>query len=1184
MLPAINTRETQIDHNLPFKIDGSFKNCVETAKKIVNLAGKSPSIPSDDNTTAQTEKGQEEKQAERNLTQDETEKLAKEFFNNYFAKKPEKDLMPYTMAEDGSHGYVTIGDILKEHSDKTITSAALVILHHNLENSTDQALLADYALLLYRSKNWKEFNRILLKLEALGNITDILILRMLAAHTIDPKDEEKYKSLRTLKNDTAKNLSIDPIKTMNRLNLDPLELLKDGNLKKFLEQVETQWLQAERQITEFLNIYRVKRESPLLKRGFDELFIVLSKYNLLPQAKELLEQIYFLDLDKETRESVNRLMPTILLYIHLTENHEGPLVSLNKNMEVIFNVDPDKDNKTLELADNLITNSQTKESTYFGLLKTVLGLLRGTNQVKTSIYNIDPYKKDSTSLLLSFYIQILTGTLKQVPPKPILENYTLFINATERNSLEYCFKHHYLYARALAILSLKGNEKPLLTEALDHLNTIISEKNNLEEYVDEAYYKIRGRIHFQLRDYPNALVDFLTVYRIKPTDPKRVLDVVTVLTKQGNHKGSFSLIQTLFENLPEDQTGSKSLASLIRIGFTNILSFTGKVDNDSLWEFHSLLNELKRVLQKCCKGDSTFCQQYYSLAQIALAQKYPLEAEVILREILLIDPNFKPALDDIKKLETQLKPAPIEPTNLEEERPNVEPPQRQKKNKPTTEKQSSLTPPFTLNPDEIRRKALEEQAKIEQEREKARNAEIRRKALEEQARIEEEREKARYAQLQREHQKKLKEEKRIATGRARHLSVQTQPTNFATPVASQLIPPLVPPKPAPQPVQPPTAPGDLLPELPVNRKYSVDYLINEYIPKMTRCTYAEITDEEKARAIPKPPTLPQPPKLSDDRRSEELTPYRKDKLEEPPIAVKRKKKKNEPEIVVRDNPDINRVESSRRHIRDLEDLFKIQERAYPQSVPLNAYAVDRALRYYLMRFGECIHSTSEKSKLSVEVAKEISSQIMDIEIAHHLRDDLRNWFQFISPTKLNLMCQTLVKYQLHDSLKAWVENKDKADIPFKSNPKLIYSLSGLVPFEDKEKWKQLPKAEQRERYIGLLMHELDLLSLIAKSEKMSKAQFHTEGKTYQSAAKMSISIIAKCLTNIGMDLKAFKGLIHLSNLIGHEIGEDEQIRYYEFEEIKDASILYNLSLNADKLKGTILEKLNSKGQAKAQIP
>ena len=88
----------------------------------------------------------------------------------------------------------------------------------------------------------------------------------------------------------------------------------------------------------------------------------------------------------------------------------------------------------------------------------------------------------------------------------------------------------------------------------------------------------------------------------------------------------------------------------------------------------------------------------------------------------------------------------------------------------------------------------------------------------------------------------------------------------------------------------------------------------------------------------------------------------------------------------------------------------------------------------------------------------------------------------------------------------------------------------------------------RKEYMRILFEEIDSLALVAKSDKMDRTKFCMQGKTHQSAIKMSISIIAKCLTGLSLDVSVFKQLKYLSNLIGHEIGETEQIRYYDFDD------------------------------------
>ena len=137
---------------------------------------------------------------------------------------------------------------------------------------------------------------------------------------------------------------------------------------------------------------------------------------------------------------------------------------------------------------------------------------------------------------------------------------------------------------------------------------------------------------------------------------------------------------------------------------------------------------------------------------------------------------------------------------------------------------------------------------------------------------------------------------------------------------------------------------------------------------MPRCTFEEMTEDEK----PQPPTenknsAPTPTTANPFQlpKPEEMKEYRKPKIVE--AAPSKRKEKMEKELektAPLDNPDVNRVESARRAVREFEDLFKKIQIDYPQSLPLNIYIVKRALMYYLMRFGESLHSTSEKWRLS----------------------------------------------------------------------------------------------------------------------------------------------------------------------------------------------------------------------------
>lgn len=1137
MLPPINANEVKqpLTSTHTCKIDSGLKNCLETSKKIVDLVATPPSISKDGQTPTPTEKDPQERQNIRSQLQSSTELLAKEFVNNYFAIPLQEDSLIPPKTTRKSSCSLTLNAESKE--PKEIISSAMEILFQNLENCSDQSLLADYALILHRSDNQKEFAKVIQKLETLGNVSDVLILKMLATKNLmDPKYVMICNSLRDVKA-TSKYKLKSQRSAASAYNQTLKSMFSMEELVEIIDRGETQRKIATAQAAKHFKTYNDQTKLPLLKRGFDELIeLFCDKYNLFEAAMVVIDDVQPLDLDAETRKRVNLLLPTIQLYSYL-RHKKAPLISLNKNMEVVFNIEPDKDNIRLEIAEKLITEDLCKENTYFNMLKTVFALLKGTFQ--NTVCQVEP-NKDSTSQLLNFYKQIFTGTLKQVPPKPLWKSNYQPIIPTKTNILECSFEHHYLYARALAILSFQSSNQVYLEEALDHLNTIIDEKYDCDEKIDEDYYKIRGRIRFQLRYYSDALEDFLTVFKLKPDDPRKVLDVAKVYTKLGKHQESLTFIRTFFVTLPQAKGLTKNLSSLLRQAIINYQGLQVAFDD----------NQMVRMLKKICKDQNDLSKLYDELSRlIGLGDSLNKQTRSFLLLFILVDPEFKRAKidlynlehkNDLQKLENdvqkfenvlkELEPKVKDTLTIEQENPNVEA-EPENNDSPSTESMPQINP----------------------------EAENRRKELEEQTKIEEEREKARFAQLRREHQKKQKEEKRIATGRVVNIPIQTQPVNLVTTQK---------------------AAQEWLPELKVNRKYTVDYLMKEYIPQMIKCTYAELTEEEKEQIQQielknekEPPRL-HPPKHFDDRNPEESTPYLKKKIDETPLVISKKKK--EPGVLSVDNPDVNRVKSARRYMKDLEDLFNNRDRDYPQNAPINTYAVDRALKYYLKVFGESLCPTQAKSVvLSAGTAKEISTQIMDVAIAHQLGDDVKNWFPLITKTRLNLTCQTLVKFKLHDSLKSWLETKDSTEMTttFTPTQPLLWSLKGLVQSETKEKWKQLSKEELHERYFTLLIHELESLALIAKFDMVSLAQFQTDGNMYQSAAKMSISIIAKCLTNIGMDLKSFKGLIHFSNLIGQEIGEDGQIRYYEFEETKDVRVLYDLSLNAENLKNTILEIL-----------
>ena len=113
--------------------------------------------------------------AEQSLGQ--LEPLAEGFVRAYFDKSQDKilDNIRSLCAKDGLNDpekYIYAEDTVQ-------INKALEILTRELQNSSNQHLLAHYALMLTRLKKFKDAENIIAKLEALGNTIDVLILKTL---------------------------------------------------------------------------------------------------------------------------------------------------------------------------------------------------------------------------------------------------------------------------------------------------------------------------------------------------------------------------------------------------------------------------------------------------------------------------------------------------------------------------------------------------------------------------------------------------------------------------------------------------------------------------------------------------------------------------------------------------------------------------------------------------------------------------------------------------------------------------------------------------------------------------------------------------------------------------------------------------------------------------------------------